>query len=86
MMALPMMSCSKITVVKPLSAEPVNFMYKVQTASSNEEKKNTAPKMVMICSGKDEKAEMAETKSRESFIGDHLLVPSTRRATSNGMA
>ena len=86
MMALPMMSCNKITVVKPLSAVPANFMYKVQTPSKSEEKKNNAPRMVMICKGNDENAEMAETKRRQSFMGDHLLVPSTRRATSNGMA
>ena len=86
MMALPIISCSKITVVKPLSAVPANFIYKVQMASNKELKKNTAPKTVMICRGSEEKEEIAEMNKRESLTGDHLLTPSTRLATWKGMA
>ena len=82
--ALPMMSCNKITVVKPDVAAPLSFIQSVCTPSTSEATNKIKPNPEITCSGTEENEVSARNESRSSVGVDHLDSLPDRSATVNG--
>ena len=78
---LPMMSSSKITVVKPGWAVPMIFCTREMTPNTTATMSVRTPITVTICSGAEEKEAILVMAYLMRDLVDHLLTPSVRSCT-----